>query len=142
MAKNEGGNKKKSYSKIKVANSSAEELPYEKQMRSSRGTSQEYQDYVNFKASIVKKDQEVQYDITDLNVIESEESIKGEEQIDLSRRALRVFILERQIEKYASNLKNAEILKKQQEAIKLIRQKIAEVKKYSSVIERNEKNEK
>ncbi|XP_044764542.1 uncharacterized protein LOC123321105 [Coccinella septempunctata] len=94
-------------------------------------TSQEYQDYLDFKKNIVQKDEEVQYDINDLvEVVDTE--LPKKRKVDvlraLSRRALRVFFLDVQIEKYLESLRNEEILKKQQEAIETIRQKIAEVK--------------
>ncbi|KAL3271293.1 hypothetical protein HHI36_021783 [Cryptolaemus montrouzieri] len=91
-------------------------------------TSQEYMDYVEFKKSVVRKDEEVQYDLNDL----VEKEVKPRKKVDvfreLSRKALRVFFLELQVERYAVKLATMGVVRMQEEAIRVIREKIAEVK--------------
>ncbi|XP_045465474.1 uncharacterized protein LOC123674595 [Harmonia axyridis] len=94
--------------------------------------SQEYQDYLDFKRSIIRKDKIIQCDSKDFEEVVDVPVPEKKKKIDrlriLSRKALRVFFLEAQIEKYLNDLKNAEIVKKQEETIATIRMKIAEVK--------------
>lgn len=86
--------------------------------------SQEYIDYLEFKRSIIRKDEEVQYDVNDLMAEHKEEKkkkIEVDQLRELTRRSLRVFFLELQIEKYLEDLTNAQITGKQEKAIATIR---------------------
>ncbi|XP_072380055.1 uncharacterized protein [Diabrotica undecimpunctata] len=93
--------------------------------------SQEYEDYLEQKRNIIKKDAETQYDCKDYVQI-PRKSIKKVPMYPLTREAKKMAAFIRIFECYLADKRNDEIVQRQREGINVIRSKIEEVRKQTA----------